>query len=105
MLSGGLDTLMPTIKSLRVTNSTPNAMSLETTIDVENPTEYSAIIPFADVKITVNNTILGHIAVRNLNVSEGLNRNLTVIAEYAPMSGEKGRKTGRELLSQWISGK
>jgi hypothetical protein len=104
ILSGGLDAFTPTIRSLEIINSTIDGISLQATVDVDNPTEYSAVVPFIDVNILANNTLLGHIRVSNLELNRGLNQNLTAIADWAPKSGKRGKAIGRELVSQWISG-
>jgi len=104
ILGGGFDSFTPTVRSLTITNSTANSLSLEATVDVDNPTEYSAVVPFVDVNILVNNTLLGHVRASNLELHHGVNQNLTALADWSPKSGKRGRATGRELLSQWISG-
>ena len=71
-----------------------------------NPTEYSATVPFIDINISVNDTILGHATARDVSVVPGPNQDLAVIAVWDPShhSGKKGAHVGRELLSQYISG-
>lgn len=104
ILGGGFDSFTPTVRSLTITNSTANSLTLEATVDVDNPTEYSAVVPFVDVNILVNNTLLGHVRASNLELHHGVNQNLTALADWSPKSGKRGRAIGRELLSQWISG-
>jgi hypothetical protein len=93
---------MPVIKNLEIISTTPDSLLIRTTVDVTNPSNYSATVPFADVHILVNNTLLGHATVRDLVVVPGLNKNLTAEAEWSP--GKDGRSFGSELLSQYISG-
>lgn len=71
-----------------------------------NPTEYSATVPFIDINISVNDTILGHATARDVSVVPGPNHDLAVIAVWDPShkSGKKGAHIGSELLSQYISG-
>jgi hypothetical protein len=102
ILGDGLDGLKPTIKSLSITNTTSGSMKLVAVADIENPTVYSATIPFADVKILANNTLLGHVTARKLELHKGVNQNLSISATWEP--GDAGRRVGAELLSQWISG-
>jgi len=102
MIDGGLDTFTPTIKSLSITNTSLDSMSVQAIVDIDNPTNYSANVPFADVNIMANGTHLGHAIVRNLELRHGLNQNLTMEAVWAPDS--KGKIVGAELLSQWLSG-
>ena len=103
-MNGGLDTFKPTVRSLEVTNTTADGITIEATVDVDNPTEYSAIVPYIDVNILANNTLLGHVTARNLELRHGSNQNLTATAVWEPGSGERGKAIGRQLLSQWISG-
>jgi hypothetical protein len=103
-LNGGLDAFSPTVKSLTITNTSSNGISLEAVVDIDNPTEYSAVVPFVDVNILFNNTKLGHVTAKGLEFNKGTNQNLSAIAQWGPVS-DKGKAIGRELLSQWISGK
>jgi hypothetical protein len=77
-------------------------MQLVAVADIENPTVYAATIPFADVNVLANNTLLGHVTARKLDIHKGANKNLSIQAAWAP--GLEGRSVGVELLSQWISG-
>jgi len=78
-------------------------MAVEAVVDIENPTDYSANVPFADVNIIANGSFLGHATIRDLELRHGMNRNLTMVAVWAPKSA-KDKKVGSELLSQWLSG-
>lgn len=71
-----------------------------------NPTEYSATVPFIDINISVNDTVLGHATARDVSVVPGPNHDLAVIAVWDPSraGGKKGAHIGSELLSQYISG-
>jgi len=71
-----------------------------------NPTEYAATVPFIDIHIMENGTLLGHATARDLHIVPGENNNLFVTAVYDPLTsgGEEAATVGRELLSQYISG-
>jgi hypothetical protein len=84
-------------------STTPDSISLTVNVDINNPSNYSAVIPYVNVHILVNDTLLGEATVRNLTVVPGLNSNLSAAAEWAPI-GKHGRHVGRELISQFISG-
>lgn len=78
-------------------------MFVEAVVDIDNPTNYSAVIPYADVNILSNGSYVGHTTVRNLQINQGTNINVTATAEWAP-KGAAAKAIGIELLSQWISG-
>ena len=71
-----------------------------------NPTPYSANVPFADVHLLVNETVIGHVTAEGISVGPGNNTNVPIRAVWEPerQSGDKGVAVGRELLSQYISG-
>jgi len=80
-------------------------LTLQAKVNLTNPTQYSATIPYVDINILTNNTILGHATVRNVEIVPGNNTNVTVQAIWDPSShGPNGAAIGRELLSQYISG-
>lgn len=76
-------------------------------INITNPTEYSATIPFMNINLLSNGTIVGQATVRNISIVPGSNNNLLAEALWDPAtsSGKAGQDQGRELLSQYISGK
>ena len=75
-------------------------------MNLTNPTEYAATVPYVDIHITKNGSLLGHATARDLYVRPGENTNLLVKAVYDPLTlgGEDAKDVGRELLSQYISG-
>lgn len=81
-------------------------LSLQAKMSFSNPTEYSAHVPFANVNILKNGTVLGNATVRDLTVLRGPNEDISVAAVWDPTSlnGDKGWQVGKELLSQYISG-
>lgn len=91
---------------LQIINTTASSLTLSALLNVTNPTKYSASIPYLDIHITKNDSILGHATVRNMHVQPGVNDKLLVQAVYDPLSmgGPEGKAVGRELLSQYISG-
>jgi len=101
--NNNLDSLKPKIKSLSIFNATRDGMFLEAVVDIENPTNYSAVIPYADVNILANGSYVGHTTVENLSIYHGPNINVTARAQWAPKDAA-AKAIGRELLSQWISG-
>lgn len=79
---------------------------LSAAVNFTNPTNYTAEIPYADINILVNGTVLGHGSIRNVLVGRGDNTNIPVQAVWEPSksNGSVGGSVGRELLSQYISG-
>ena len=65
-------------------------------------------MPYIDVHIYSNTTLIAHATARDLEVGAGANGNLLVKAVYDPFTLNEGsdeaRGQGRELLSQYISG-
>lgn len=75
-------------------------------VNFTNPTEYSATVPFVDINILTNGTLLGHATAKDVTVVPGLNTNMLVTAIWDPLSlgGEQSHRVGVEFLSQYISG-
>jgi hypothetical protein len=75
-------------------------------VNLTNPTNYSATVPYVDINILNNNTLLGHATVKDLYIGPGNNTNIPVTAFWDPatLSGKQGAAVGREFLSQYISG-
>ncbi|KAL8784674.1 MAG: hypothetical protein Q9213_003844 [Squamulea squamosa] len=105
-ISGGNTTFSPKVGSLDILESSKTALTIKAKVNVTNPTEYSATVPFIDINISVNDTILGHATARDVSVVPGFNQDLVIIAVWDPShhNGKKGAHIGSELLSQYISG-
>lgn len=106
-LSGhGLKDLSPQIGSLRLLETTQSSLLLELKANLTNPTNYSATVPYVDINIFCNDTLLGHTTVRDMQIIPGRNENITIQTMWDPLgqSGEAGKNMSRELVSQYISG-
>ena len=106
-ISGGdLESFSPQIGSLRILETTRSTLSLEATVNITNPTEYSAMVPYVNINLLSNGTEIGHATARNISVVPGPNHNILVEALWDPLtpSGQKGKAQGKELISQYISG-
>ena len=103
---GALGSFAPNIGNLKVLDTTPTSLTISAEVNFTNPTNYSATVPYVDINLLVNNTVLGHGTVRNVTINPGNNTKIPIVATYDPTSasGDKGRAIGRELLSQYISG-
>lgn len=97
--------MTPEVRKLEIIDTTPKSISLRATVDVVNPTEYSARVPYISIHVLSNGTLVGEAIAEDLDVKTGKNSGLVVSAVWNPsLGGEKGVKQGRELLSQYISG-
>ncbi|KAL8724781.1 MAG: hypothetical protein Q9166_007759 [cf. Caloplaca sp. 2 TL-2023] len=105
-ISGGNTTFSPKVGALDILETSKTSLTIGAKVNVTNPTEYSATVPFIDINISVNDTILGHATARDVSVVPGPNHDLAVVAVWDPSShsGKKGAHIGSELLSQYISG-
>ncbi|KAI1765820.1 hypothetical protein GGR53DRAFT_488432 [Hypoxylon sp. FL1150] len=102
---GTIGSVDPKVGSLRVLDTTSDSITLQALINVTNPTPYTAHVPYANVHILGNDTVLGSATVENLDITTGPNSNILVTAKWnPPMGGAHGRKIGRDLISQYISG-
>ena len=75
-------------------------------VNFTNPTKYTADIPYADINVLVNGTVLGHGTIKDTSVQKGNNTNVAVEVVWEPSRSHaaNGSAVGRELLSQYISG-
>ena len=94
------------MKDLRIRGSNRHSLDIEAVISFTNPTNYSAVVPFFDINILTNGTLLGNATAKNIRVVPGRNENLAVSARWDPqkLSGKEGLDVGTELLSQYVSG-
>lgn len=98
--------LQPKVFNLSIIDTTESSLTIAALVNLTNPTNYSATVPYVDINILNNNTLLGHATVKNLSVGPGNNTNIPVTAIWDPLSlgGKPAAAVGREFLSQYISG-
>ncbi|TVY73459.1 hypothetical protein LSUE1_G003340 [Lachnellula suecica] len=98
--------LQPKVSDLKILSTTQTSLDFEALVNFTNPTEYTAHIPFINIHVLNNGSILGDATARNINVVKGNNTNVLVQATWDPTKRGDGnaRKIGRDLLSQYISG-
>ena len=103
---GGLSGFKPQIGDLEILETSKSSLKLQAKVNLTNPTEYSANIPYVNVHILHNDTLIGHATAENIHVVPGNNTNLLVEALWSPfeLGGQDGSEVGRNLLSQYISG-
>jgi hypothetical protein len=94
------------VGNLSIIKTTPTSMTMQVHVNVTNPSNYTATIPFFSINILVNGTVLGQALINDMTVRPGNNTNLITTALWDPYtnSGDKGRAVGSEMLSQYISG-
>ena len=102
----GFGSLSPKLGNLKILDTDTTSLTLQAQVNFTNPTKYSATVPYFNINILVNGTILGQATATDVAVVPGNNTNVLIKAVYDPFtySGKKGRAVGRELLSQYISG-
>lgn len=106
-LSGhGIKSFAPKIGSLRLLDTTPSSVLLAVLVNITNPTSYSATVPFVDIQIYIDGTLVGNATTESVSVGPGINENIPVQAKWDPagLGGEKGKAVGRDLVSRYISG-
>jgi hypothetical protein len=96
----------PQVTDIKITDTSKTSLSLQIKIDFTNPTEYTAQVPYINIHLLNNGSIIGQGTVTDLNVTRGNNTNVTVNTVWDPhtLGGKKAEAIGRELLSQYISG-
>lgn len=99
------NTLEPQASDIEVVETTPSSVLLKALVNITNPTPYSARIPFINVHVLTNGTVVGEATAKNLDITTGNNTNLVVTALWKPsLGGSTGSQAGRDLLSQYLSG-
>ncbi|EFX06489.1 pre-rRNA processing protein [Grosmannia clavigera kw1407] len=102
---GNPDELDLQVGSIRILDTTPISITLGALVNITNPTDYTAHIPYISIHILNNNTVIGTSIAKDIDIRKGKNTNIAVTAIWNPsMSGKYGLQVGRDLLSQYISG-
>ncbi|KAJ6785770.1 hypothetical protein PWT90_06615 [Aphanocladium album] len=97
----------PRIGDIWIRNTTSTAVRLECAVNFTNPTPYRASVPYVNMHIASNDSILGEVTVRDVVVGEGNVTDITVSASWDPtgLGGDASRVAGRKLISDYLSGK
>ena len=103
----GVAGFSPKVGDLKILDTTATTILFEARVNVTNPTNYSASVPFVDINLLCNGSYLGHAIARNVKVVPGDNDLILVRATWDPAKNSTpgAIDQGRELLSQYISGK
>ncbi|GIC91202.1 uncharacterized protein Aud_007644 [Aspergillus udagawae] len=103
--SGSFDELMPRLESLEVGPTTDSSMLVKTRVNVTNPTEYSAAVPYADFMMLYNGTKVAHITALDIALASKAVATIRVDIMWEPSKGgQDGVEAGREFLSKCVSG-
>lgn len=88
-----------------ILDTTPDWILLQALVNITNPTPYTATIPYVNAHVLCNDSIVAEVMAEDLEITSGNNTNLIIRARYNPsLGGPEGKVTGRELLSQYLSG-
>ncbi|KAK0386556.1 hypothetical protein NLU13_6391 [Sarocladium strictum] len=98
---------LPQVSDLRITNTTTTGMQLQALLNCTNPTPYTAWVPYVNVHIYANESMIGDAVAQDVNVTIGNNSNILVTATWDPVlfGGDASRDASRKLLSEYLSGK
>ncbi|KAF1939741.1 hypothetical protein EJ02DRAFT_496313 [Clathrospora elynae] len=93
------------IGNLSIVDTSPTSISLTAHVNLTNPTNYSATVPYFNINILVNGTHLGTATAKDIEVHPGNNTNILISAIWDPYTygGSHGKEVGAELLSQYVS--
>ncbi|KAI1426352.1 hypothetical protein F5Y12DRAFT_784061 [Xylaria sp. FL1777] len=103
--NGAIGSINPKIGSLRVVDSSSTSLTIQALVNLTNPTMYTAYIPFVNVHLVSNGTVLGDGTLQNVGIHSGINTDLLVTATWNPAKEDPhSRGIGRDLISQYLSG-
>lgn len=102
-----MDQLNPRIESLELGPTTESSALIRTKMNLTNPTKYSATVPSADFALLYNTTTVAHVTAHDVSIAPGVNTGIPVDFLWSPLDagGSDGITAGRELMSQYVSGK
>ena len=94
------------VGDMAIVDSSPTSITLQMKSNFTNPTNYTATIPYFNINVLVNGTLIGSATVENSTVHPGNNSGTVVTVLWDPYNfgGAKGKHVGAEWLSQFISG-
>ncbi|EPS37057.1 hypothetical protein H072_9344 [Dactylellina haptotyla CBS 200.50] len=108
MIKGGnytLDEVHPQPNEITIISSTRTSVKLGANITFNNPTNYTANIPYINIAFMKNDTLLGNGTARDISVTLGRN-NAIFEAFWAPAEGgDAAWDVGAVLLGDYVSGK
>lgn len=102
----GLSGFKPQVGDLRILDTTKSSLRFSARVNVTNPSEYSAHVPYVSIHVLHNNTLLANAVAKNIDIVPGNNTDMLVEALWSPsdLGGQNGSEVGRNFLSKYISG-
>lgn len=99
--------LNPQVGEIQILNTSDTGVHLQALVNITNPTQYTAIVPYINIHVLHEGEILGEAIARNIDFGLGNNTNILVRSTWDPVrfGGERAHKIGRKLLSDYVSGK
>lgn len=105
MPSDLLGSISPRVGKVRILDTTSTSMHLEAVVNLTNPTSYTAYVPYVNVHVAKNGSVVGSVTAKHLNITRGDLADVLVTATWNPLeAGDTAGRVGRELLSQYLSG-
>ena len=97
----------PRIESLDLADTTESTALVKTTINFTNPSPYAATVPFVDLALFYNGTVVGRVVGKNVSIVPGVNRGIYAELMWSPLDsgGLEGVVAGRQMISSYVSGK
>ena len=96
---------MPTAKDLSVSNTTPHSMALDIKVQAENPSRWSAVVPYANFHVFDDTILLGNATVENVTIVPGANSfDVHIIWDPLGSGGQEAVEAGEVLIGKYISG-
>lgn len=105
-LNDQLKHINPRVFGVDLVDTTPTSLVLEAKMNFTNPTNYTATVPYFNVLILANGSVIGSATVQDMEVGKGNNTNkmARIVWDPVKLGDEKSPGIARELLSQYISG-
>lgn len=105
-LSSRAGALGTEVGGLKITGPSKDTLSIDAKVNFTNPTDYSVDIPYFNINILSNGSVMGNTTVRNMKLVPGHNADVAVEATWDPLGqgDKKAKAIGKELLSRFISG-
>ncbi|KAI8257981.1 hypothetical protein K4K58_003577 [Colletotrichum sp. SAR11_239] len=101
-----IGSVRPQVGDVKIIDTSETSLTLEALVNITNPTPYSAFVPYVNIHIVKDGTILGSATAENLNVVRGNNTNMVVTAKWDPTThGDAGRRIASDLISEYLSGR
>ncbi|KAK2875371.1 hypothetical protein FQN49_001642 [Arthroderma sp. PD_2] len=104
---GKVADIQPRIQSVEIVETAKDSVLARANVNFTNPTNYTAHIPYINIKLVHNSSDVAHIIGHNLHVRPGQNTGVEIDALWNPLEsgGDQGSAAGRDLVSKCVSGR